>query len=86
MKSYGGFGTFEPLGPGSGQSLHQIERLAVLMAQSEGNESMRDHGSDQSEGGKSGSRIGAAFADRIQETLTQMRLMCKRASKFLWVR
>ena len=64
---------------GSGQSLHQIERLAVLMAQSEGNESMRDHGSDQGEGGKSGSRIGAAFADRIQETLTQMRLMCKRA-------
>ena len=56
------------------------------MAQSEGNESMRDHGSGRGEGGKSGSRIGAAFADRIQETLTQMRLMCKRASKFLWVR
>ena len=29
---------------------------------------------------------GAAFADRIQETLTLLRLMCKRASKFLWVR
>ena len=36
-------------------------------------------GRDRGEDGKSGNRIGAAFADRIQETLTLLRLMCKRA-------
>ena len=46
-------------------------RLAVLMAQGES-------------GYWPGS--GAALADRIQETLTLLRLMYKRASKFLWVR
>ena len=74
---------------GSGPSLHQIKgstRAAADRATAgfEGAGRRRRNRSgimaaNRSEGSKSGSRIWAAFPDRNQETLTQMRLMYKRA-------
>ena len=63
---------------GSGRSLHQLGGLSA------GGSGARDQGSGQ--GAEIEADQGAAFADRIQETLTLLRLMYKRALKFLWVR
>ena len=56
-----------------GRSLHQ------LGGSSAGGSGARDRGLGQDAEIEVKADQGAAFADRIQETLTQMRLMCKRA-------
>ena len=65
---------------GSGRCLHQ------LGGSSAGGTGARDRGLGQGAEIEVKADQGAAFADRIQETLTLLRLMYKRALKFLWVR